>query len=399
MDDDKIKVLIAEHKKEGFAFLIMFWCSLYKQSYYKKWTTREKKLFCTDFNFDISDVDNIVATCLEEEIFNQSLYDKYEIITSERIQETWVDVTTRRLKLTFIKEFLLINTSDIPNNKRVELIDIHNNVITFSKSELQRNESKKAAPPAAKTPDKNIVKEFSHQDVLDFISIPYEDRDDIFRETYSIGDYIDFTFLNNRINEKYTGIRKSTMQLTFFEYIEFISESAPKPSLNEIESAFKKMAELGVGRDVDIYLRLASCLDMVRKPFIKAPMPEYLNGSYFRDNLLEKDILDFWGFNEIANPDKLQLLVQFNTVMNNTGKLPEFREQFKCYKQFKILNGMSFKHNFENFLGKQSSKFEDGKWLSENWNQKLIEEKNKPIKTKDNGRGKQRTGYTPESYD
>lgn len=400
MDDDKIKVLRAEHKNDGFTFLILLWCSLYKNDYFKKWSSREKKLFCSDNGFNLDDADNFIDTCLAEGLFDANMYDKYEILTGKTIQEIWIDITTRRKKLTLIKEYLMIDIGDIPNNKRVELVDLDNKIISpakFDQQQRRKPEKEKDSAPPSNIPN---IKENSYQDIMAFISIPYDDRDDVFKTTYSKEEYNDFTKINNIINDRYSGIRKSTRQLSFYDYGEFISSVVPTPTLVEIEQAFKKMATLGVNQNTDIFLRLGDCLDMIRKPFIKPPIQTpALNGSYLRDAPLEKDVMGFWGFNEISNPEKLILLVQFITVMNNTGRLTEFRSQFKDYMEFKTLNGLAFKHNFDNFIGKQSEKFEDGKWLSENWKQKLIEEKNKQAKKSQNGRSnRQRSGHTPNDY-
>lgn len=384
-DNDKIKVLIAEHKKDGFAFLILLWANLYKNDYYKKFTAREKKIFCNDFGFDLKDADNYLDTCFSEDIFDGDLFDKYEILTSKSIQEVWVDITYRRVKLKFVKEYMLIGIDIIPNNKRVELIDINNHHVALPKPKVPRKSraKPKTIPEEQVHVDITGLPEWSTTIVRDFIKIPFEKQEEMIQTSSSPREYSDFVDINVTIDKKYSGIRKSTRQLRYFDYLEFINETEPTPAPSEIISAFKKMATLGVNANMDIYLRLGECLGMIRKPFIPKPfespseLPVILNGHHHRDAELESKVLTFFGFNKIANPEKEIAFVQFITAMKNAGRLEEFKKQFDFYSEYKTLNGIAFRHAFDSFIGKQSEQFANAKWMSENWEIKLTDEKNK----------------------
>lgn len=67
------------------------------------------------------------------------------------------------------------------------------------------------------------------------------------------------------------------------------------------------------------------------------------------------------------------------------GKLDDFIQEFQAYKDLIDLRGFPLK--FENFIGDQKEKFENGKW-DDNWMEQLIDYKNKP---------KQVNGYTNKS--
>lgn len=96
---------------------------------------------------------------------------------------------------------------------------------------------------------------------------------------------------------------------------------------------------------------------------------------YVRDEKFEKSILEYFGFKgkEIAHPEKERLVFQFCFALNNKNHLEPFKPQFAAYCEYK--NITKFKHNFDNFLGKQSECFTDGAWNKENWVEKLKEVK------------------------
>lgn len=98
---------------------------------------------------------------------------------------------------------------------------------------------------------------------------------------------------------------------------------------------------------------------------------------YTRDDVFELSVLSFFGFNQIANPDKLRLISEFCRTLVNSGQYDYFKTQFSCYCEFIPLIGLKYKNKFSNFLGKQENKFQDGAWNAENWEQKLADEKSK----------------------
>lgn len=107
--------------------------------------------------------------------------------------------------------------------------------------------------------------------------------------------------------------------------------------------------------------------------------------SYVRDLIFENEMLVFFGFNEIANPDKQLLIFQFCSSLFKAKILENFKIQFKNYCELKKITG--YKHNFYKFLGNQSDLFIDGVWNAENWEQKLKEEKEKNCAKKENNKG------------
>jgi hypothetical protein len=90
------------------------------------------------------------------------------------------------------------------------------------------------------------------------------------------------------------------------------------------------------------------------------------------DLSFEKEILAYFGFNEVANIDKLRTIVAFTTKQKKSEGLEYFKKQYGNYKKYKQLSGEQ-KHGFTSFLGQPEKQFEGGKWDEANWELKFLE--------------------------
>jgi glutamine synthetase type III len=88
----------------------------YKESYYIEWDERKAKIFSSKNLFDLDVVNDVINTCLEEDFFNNNLFEKYGILTSKGIQTRYLEATTRRKSVVIFTEYLLINVKEITNN-------------------------------------------------------------------------------------------------------------------------------------------------------------------------------------------------------------------------------------------------------------------------------------------
>lgn len=90
----------------------------------------------------------------------------------------------------------------------------------------------------------------------------------------------------------------------------------------------------------------------------------------FENTELHFLILDYFGFSEMRNPDKLQQITTFLNILFTDGKTEQFREQFEAYKLYKEKSATA-KHSFPRFLGTIEERYIDGGWNQENWMKKL----------------------------
>lgn len=408
----KIQELTEIHQSNGPIFFLQLLSYIYTAGNHLKWDRLTIRDFRKNNEWSQEQMTSMLQSVLDVGLLDKDLYNRYQVLTSDGIQERYLYSTKKREKVIYIQEYLLIDFNSYRSIPQpIYIYDVDGELIQkyvkepdskFTNKKTKNKQAAAAAAPAPKPVTKGLaVKEFTYRDIMDFMMITYDQRDDAFKNDYARDEYDAYILLNKKINERFEGIRKSNRQLSFPEFIQFVTESGMDINSPDLEAAFRKMAELGINQNTDIFLRLENCLQMIKTPFVKpAPNAEPIADiSYFRDEPLEKEVLTFWGFNELANPDKRNLLIAFLTVMNNTGRLDSFRGQFKCYTEFKKLNGVKYKHSFENFLGKQSERFDVGKWNAENWEEKLITERQiTQSKLNQNGRATKPTGHTPDSY-
>lgn len=118
--DDKVKLIQAEFGLKGFAVVVKLYQRIYggEFGYYCEWDNERSLLFALEngLNGDGKNlIDNIVAACIKRDIFSDTLYKKYQILTSHGIQEQYLKATAKREVVELKKEYLLIS---VPENRR-----------------------------------------------------------------------------------------------------------------------------------------------------------------------------------------------------------------------------------------------------------------------------------------
>lgn len=407
-EDEKIEDLDEIYPDRGPGFFQRLLCFIYRRSNYVEWNESSIRKFRKAYSkYSHEEIDQYLTACFDLKLFNYSLYHKYQVLTSASIQERYLYMTRRREKVIYIKEYLLINLSDFKAvNHSVEVWNRDEELV----KKFIKNEPVKAAKRLKKKSDgdaqaetigtgTNSQKQYTTQDLRNDLRLSYAERPEEFRENYSEDYWNAFTKFNQIIDDRYEPVRTSGNQMDFREYISMMTENQPTPQ--ELNATFNKMISLGIKPHMPIYNRFEDCLRMIKSPTPPKPKPpetppEITDTTlFYRDEPFEKEVLELWRLNTLAHANKLKLLVEFCTVQFNNGQLDFFREQFHYYAKVKSEPG-AFKHSFDNFLGKQSERFENGKWLSENWYDKFKELESS--KTKGNGNQNKRRNQ-PEKYD
>lgn len=390
----------------GFSFAVKMLCRVFSDSYFLAIDDDEISVICRKILYvTLDEFDEMLAFSLDINLFDKKKYETYRILTSAGIQKKYFDIgkDSRWRHLHVVKEYI---------SKKIDLKEYDHWVVNMDghvvgeKYEAERSKKivkndKKPEPqpeqkPEAPSEPQPGIRQFTYSDVLQFMKVDYKSRDEDFKKTYTKEEFDDYIWLNQRINKKYDGIRISTQQLRFEEYVEFIEESSPSPSLDELDCGFRKMAELGIQNSTDIYLRLEQCLKMVKEgepklvPFAAFQVPMGLNV----DQALLEDIKVFWTLGEVRNPLQHQLVCYFINELDRNKELDIFKTQYEAYKQFTRIRGIQYRFHIENFIDKKEDNFLGGKWRSENWVLRLKQELKGKIKT--NGK-ESRRGYTPEN--
>ena len=108
--DDSVKLVEAEFGIEGFAVVIKLYQAIYSRGYYMKWDIDTELLFIRDYCLSAVGrklLSEIVSCCVRRGVFESTLFEKYRILTSRRIQETFLTATKRNTEVVFNKDYAL----------------------------------------------------------------------------------------------------------------------------------------------------------------------------------------------------------------------------------------------------------------------------------------------------
>ena len=109
-EDSKIKYIRALYGVNGYAMYNRLLEILYsEQGYYLYFPERNLILFADDFKIEHEQCRKIIQSLIDENLFDRNLYEIYSILTSIRIQKTYILACDRRKKLEFDEKYLLIS--------------------------------------------------------------------------------------------------------------------------------------------------------------------------------------------------------------------------------------------------------------------------------------------------
>lgn len=107
--NDRVKFILAEFKVVGWGILTMLWKKIYgEKGYYTRWDDDVALLFASECGVGVNVVGEVVSACLRRGIFDRGLYEQYQILTSEGIQERFAEATSRRSSQKIDGRYLLI---------------------------------------------------------------------------------------------------------------------------------------------------------------------------------------------------------------------------------------------------------------------------------------------------
>lgn len=122
---EEVKIIEAMYSTEGFGVYIKILQTIYReQGYFYRWGEREQILFSKNNNIDKKIVMGVINECIKWGIFDNEVYDKYGVLTSKEIQNTYLNITYKRVRVSMFIEYILTDTSKSSN---VEIISISGN--------------------------------------------------------------------------------------------------------------------------------------------------------------------------------------------------------------------------------------------------------------------------------
>ena len=86
-------------------------CKIFKEGYYIPWGEEQSLIFARKLGGELSgkEMDGIIQILLDKGFFDKESYEKFQILTSVKIQRIWIDATCRRKRKLEDLPYLLIN--------------------------------------------------------------------------------------------------------------------------------------------------------------------------------------------------------------------------------------------------------------------------------------------------
>ena len=110
--DNKIEIIESKYGILGFGFIIRLFQKIYANGYYLEWSQYSALLLKKEIGMSEDDIDEFISFCLEINIFDKTLYSKYNILTSRGIQKRYFTVCKRRKEIEVVKNYLLIKPEE-----------------------------------------------------------------------------------------------------------------------------------------------------------------------------------------------------------------------------------------------------------------------------------------------
>jgi hypothetical protein len=106
--------------------IIKLFKKIYKHNgYYYEWNEETQLLFSKKISVDVNKVIEIIKDALKWKLFDEGIYKKYGVLTSNRIQKTYLKITYDRKEVEIIKEYILNGVNNMINRVNLTINSIN----------------------------------------------------------------------------------------------------------------------------------------------------------------------------------------------------------------------------------------------------------------------------------
>ena len=117
-----MQLIEAEFGIKGFGVVVRLRQMIHGQEgYYIEWTKEVALLFSHNIGEGEGVVSEIIEASIKRGIFDREIFDKYGVLTSREIQETFFEATKRRKNQKIYGDILLVNADSLPVDVRIKL--------------------------------------------------------------------------------------------------------------------------------------------------------------------------------------------------------------------------------------------------------------------------------------
>lgn len=108
VSNPKIKLVVAEFGVKSWAVLLPLYCKIYREKgYWIDWFDEDSKLLFAQDECKVEKqfVNEFVTGCIRRSLFNKRVFEMFGVLTSDRIQENYLEAKKRNKEISFISEF------------------------------------------------------------------------------------------------------------------------------------------------------------------------------------------------------------------------------------------------------------------------------------------------------
>lgn len=113
--DDKLGMIVGEFKIKGENLYIKLCAWIYKENgYYTEWNENVQLKFLRRYDycgFSVSFLNEVVPRLIKWELFDRTVFDSSQILTSARIQKTWLEATRKRIDCVIDERIRVLDVS------------------------------------------------------------------------------------------------------------------------------------------------------------------------------------------------------------------------------------------------------------------------------------------------
>jgi len=146
-NDEKIEFTSARFGTKGENIAIRLLCKIYRSGYYTQWNNDESALLAKRAGDGIAPalVSEVVRELVKRGFFDESLFNRFNILTSRGIQKRYFEATRRYISVDVFRDFLLVDVSKM-ENVNINEINVNTNTVnddTNTQIEKEKEKEKK----------------------------------------------------------------------------------------------------------------------------------------------------------------------------------------------------------------------------------------------------------------
>lgn len=148
--DDKLGMIVGEFKIKGENLYVKLCAWIYKTNgYYTEWNEDVQLRFLRRYDycgFSVSFLNEVVPRLIKWELFDKAVFDSFHVLTSARIQATWLDATRKR------KDCIIDEKYRVSSGNPAEEIQKKSEETPQSKVEKRKEKESREETPSENNP-------------------------------------------------------------------------------------------------------------------------------------------------------------------------------------------------------------------------------------------------------